>query len=69
MQEIGASRAVGTRYPITQIPPEKYKLPEFAWFEEIRPKDKYDVFNWRGKEDGTELKEMLRIEAPLERLE
>ena len=56
-------------YPITQIPPEKYKLPEFAWFEEIRPKDKYDVFNWRGKAAGTELKEMLRIEAPLQKLE
>ena len=69
LQKIWASKAVGTMYPITQIPPEKYKLPEFAWFEEIRPKDKYDVFNWRGKAAGTELKEMLRIEAPLQRLE
>lgn len=69
LQKIWASKAVGTMYPITQIPPEKYKLPEFAWFEEIRPKDKYDVFNWRGKAAGTELKAMPRIEAPLQRLE
>ena len=69
LEKIWASKATGTMYPITQIPPEKYQLPEFAWFDYVRPKDKDDVFNWRGKAEGTELKEQPRREAPLQRLE
>lgn len=69
LEKIWASKATGTMYPITQIPPERYQLPEFAWFDYVRPKDKDDVFNWRGKAEGTELKEQPRREAPLQRLE
>ena len=69
LEKIWASKSVGTMYPITQIPPDKYKLPEFAWFDYIRPLDKNDVFNWRGKAAGTELREQRRREAPLQTLE
>lgn len=68
LEKIWTPKAVGTSYPMTQIPPGKTKLPHFAWFEEIRPKDKDDVFNWRGKGGGNELKHIDRQEAPLQRL-
>lgn len=49
-------RSNGVMYPITQIPPDKLKLPGFAWFDHIRPKDKEDIFEWRGKAAGEALK-------------
>lgn len=69
LERIWASKAVGTISPITQIPPSKYRLEEFAWFDYVRPLDKDDVFNWRGKKGGTELKAIRRREAPLQTLD
>lgn len=66
--KIWASKHTGTWYPITQIPPSKRFLPQFAWFDYIRPLNKDDIFEWRGKKSGTELKEIPRREAPLQRL-
>ena len=36
-------------YPMDQIPPDKMRLPAIVWFDYIRPVDKEDIFNWRGK--------------------
>ena len=69
LQKIWASKSVGTMYPVTQIPPEKYHLQEFAWFDYIRPLDKNDIFDWRGKKGGSELKAVRRREAPKQKLE
>ena len=69
LEKIWAAKSVGTMYPITQIPPDKLRLPEFAWFDFIRPVDKDDIFNWRGKTAGTELKVLPRREAPLQKIE
>lgn len=69
LERIWASKSVGTISPISQIPPNKYRLEEFAWFDYIRPLDKDDVFNWRGKKGGTELKAIKRREAPLQTFE
>lgn len=66
LEHIWASRASGVISPITQIAPEKRKLPEFVWFDYVRPTDKDDIFNWRGKKGGTELKAVRRREAPLQ---
>ena len=66
LERIWASRATGTISPVTQIQPDKYRLPEFAWFDYVRPLDKDDIFNWRGKKGGTELKAVRRREAPLQ---
>ena len=44
-------------YPMTQIPPAKRHLPGFAWFDYVRPLNKDDIFNWRPKKDGTQLKD------------
>lgn len=69
LQKIWASKSVGTMYPITQIPPDKRRLPEYEWFDYVRPLDKDDVFNWRGKKGGSELKNIPRREAPLQKLD
>lgn len=42
-------KTTGTAYPLDQIPADKFRLPSFAWFADIRPRDKNDIFNWRGK--------------------
>ena len=66
LQRIWMPKAQGTLYPMTQIPPEKLRLDVFAWFDYIRPVDKNDVFNWRGKASGTEIKKVTRHAAPLQ---
>ena len=55
----------GILYPMTQIPPEKMKLDNFAWFDYVRPRNKEDIFNWSGKGVGQELKKNTRGAAPL----
>lgn len=64
MQRIWMEKPKGTLYPMTQIPPEKYFLPGYAWFDYVRPISKEDIFNWRPKKGGSELKEQKRREAP-----
>lgn len=68
LERIWMPKAEGTLYPMTQIPPGKDKLDVFAWFDYVRPKDKDDVFNWRPKAAGTEIKKIKRHEAPLQKL-
>ena len=68
LDKIWTNKFTSTMYPITQVPPAKYKLPNFAWFEDLRPMDKNDIFVWRGKSSGTELKSIKRHEAPLQSL-
>jgi hypothetical protein len=58
-------KANGTLYPMTQIPPAKMKLDNFVWFDYVRPLSKEDLFVWRGKGVGQELKKSTRGAAPL----
>lgn len=46
----------GTMYPMDQIPPDKLRLPTFSWFDYVRPLNKEDIFNRRGKREGEMLK-------------
>ena len=62
---IMSPKANGTLYPMNQLPPEKMKLDNFAWFDYIRPQNKQDIFQWRGKKAGQELKKSVRGDAPL----
>lgn len=64
MKKIWMEKPTGVLYPMTQIPPSKYFLPGYAWFDYIRPLNRDDIFNWRGKKDGQELKEQVRRTAP-----
>jgi lipopolysaccharide export system protein LptA len=60
----------GTLYPMTQIPAGKDKLDNFVWFDYIRPLDKDDIFNWRGKKVEDQLKKNVRkpVELPNQHL-
>ncbi|WP_300701387.1 OstA-like protein [Bacteroides sp.] len=53
-------KASGTMYPMNQIPPDKFKLASFAWFDYIRPRNKEDIFEWRGKKAGETLQKSDR---------
>lgn len=69
LQKIWTSKTDGTWYPMTQIPLERYKLDGFTWFDYIRPINKDDIYEWRGKKDGTQLKNITRHAAPLQHIE
>lgn len=60
--------ATGIMYPIPLIPDNMYYLQNFAWFDYIRPVDKNDIFEWRPKKAGSELKESIRHSAPKQKL-
>ena len=64
MKKIWMEKPTGVLYPMSQIPPDKYFLPQYAWFDYVRPLNKEDIFNWRPKKAGTELKEQKRREIP-----
>lgn len=68
LQRIWTPKSNGVVYPMTQIPPSKGYLSGFAWFDYVRPVSKEDIFVWRGKKAGTELKIIKRREAPLQKL-
>lgn len=69
MKRLWTPAAQGELFPIGMAPPEKTLLSNFAWFDYVRPRDKYDLFEWRGKKKGTALKASIRREAPLQKLE
>lgn len=68
LQKIWMPATNGEMYPIDQTPPEKRFLENFAWFDYIRPTSKDDIFVWRGKKEGSELKEQVRHTAPTQKL-
>ena len=65
MSKIWTPQVEGVMYPISQVPADKKFLPTFAWFDYVRPLNKDDIFNWRPKKSGSELKEVKRKAAPL----
>jgi lipopolysaccharide export system protein LptA len=50
----------GVLYPLDQVPAGKDKLERFVWLEEIRPKDKNDIFNWKAKSADQKLHKSTR---------
>lgn len=56
LQKIRTTRFNATMYPMSQIPPDMYRLPNFVWLETLRPTDKNDIFVWRGKSESDKLK-------------
>jgi hypothetical protein len=68
LQKIWMPESIHTMYPPFQIPSDKLYLDNFSWFDYVRPIDKDDIFNWRPKKTGTELKESVRHAAPKQKL-
>jgi hypothetical protein len=50
----------GVLYPLDQIPAGKDKLAAFVWLDNMRPKNKEDIFNWVGKSEGQVLHKSTR---------
>ena len=61
--------AKGVFYPMSQRPYEKRYLDNFAWFDYVRPQNKDDIFNWRGKGSDMQLKVIRRENIPLPTLD
>ena len=51
MEKIWASKSEGTLYPLNQIPQGKDYLPNFGWYDYIRPVDKDDIYYIPGRHD------------------
>ena len=69
VDKITMPAATGVMYNPFQIPPKELYLSNFAWFDYVRPLNKDDIFHWRSKKAGTELKETVRHIAPKQKLE
>ena len=64
VSHVWTAEAEGTFYPILFVTPQLRYLPNFAWFDYIRPRDKYDLFQWRGKTADKVLQKTVRKEVP-----
>lgn len=69
MRKIWMPAATGTFYPIPMIPGNVRFLENFKWFDYVRPQNPQDIFNWRGKSKGTELKKSVQRTVPLQKLD
>ena len=68
VEKIWMPAATGSFYPLPLIPADRLYVENFAWFDYVRPLDKYDIFQWRPKKAGSELKKIVRREAPRQSL-
>ena len=69
MDKIWMPAAKGMFYPAIDVPHDRRYLSSFAWFDYIRPKDKDDIFVWRGKDAKNILKTTEARQAPIQRLD
>ena len=63
------TKSNGVFYPMSQIPAKDRYLSNFVWFDYIRPLNKDDIYHWRGKRKGQELKKIKRSSIPLPTLD
>lgn len=68
VKKIWMPAATGTFYPIPLIPNNVRFLENFQWFDYIRPISPEDIFKWRSKTKGTELKKTTQRKIPLQKL-
>ena len=52
LERVWTPKTSGTMYPPNQIPAEKKRLEGFAWYDYVRPMNRYDIFVWRPKKKG-----------------
>ncbi|MDE5561498.1 MAG: hypothetical protein K2J00_06850 [Bacteroidaceae bacterium] len=68
LKKIWMPAATGTFYPVPMIPANMRFLENFQWFDYVRPLSPPDIFVWRGKSKGTELKKSVQRTVPLQKL-
>ena len=64
--KIWTRESQGTFYPLIFVTPKEAYLENFAWFDYVRPLDPMDVFVWRSKKRGTELRQSTRRQMPFQ---
>lgn len=69
LEKIWMPATTGQMFPLDQIPQNMRYLENFAWFDYVRPRDKDDIFEWRPKHAGTELKKSSTHEVPKQTLD
>lgn len=69
VSKIWMSGSTGTIYPPFAIPQERRYLSRFAWFDDIRPKNKGDIFVWKEKDKANVLKKSDTKVVPLQKLD
>lgn len=68
IKHIWTAEADGTFYPMPFVTNSNQYLENFAWFDYMRPRDKHDLFQWRGKSADKMLKQTARLEVPYQKL-
>lgn len=68
VRKIWTAEMDGMFYPIIFVTPKLMYLANFAWFDDIRPINKDDVFRWQSKPDDKILQKTQRREVPLQTL-
>ena len=57
----------GCLHPLALVTPDLRYLSNFQWFDYVRPVSKDDIFEWRPKKPGTELKPSIKHSGPKRR--
>ena len=68
VDSIWAPAGTGKMYPLALASHKERFLDNFTWFDYIRPVSRHDIFVWRGKREGTELKKSVQHTAPKQTL-
>ncbi len=68
VKKIWMPAATGTMYPDLKIQEDRRYLSGFAWFDYIRPLNKDDIYEWRGKDEKDMLKKSETKDVPLQQL-
>lgn len=69
LKKIWMSKADGVISPMTQIPPEHLTLPHFELFDNVRPKDKNDIFRRAARKTAATKRNAQVILPPRQRIE
>ena len=63
------NQSKGVFYPLSKAPADAKYLENFGWFDYVRPQNKDDIFNKRGKNKDMLLKIIRHDRIPLPSLE
>ena len=69
LKKIWMSKADGVISPMTQIPPDRLTLPHFELFDNVRPKDKNDIFRRAARKTEATKRNAQVILPPRQRIE
>lgn len=68
LRKIFAPGGTGKLSPFGMVPSTERYLENFVWFDYVRPLHKDDIWEWRPKKAGTELKASVRHAPPKQKL-